>query len=123
MNLAKALGPAEPEDALKQYNDAVELLEHLTAVDASNPRYRIALADSLSSTARFYVRMAGEDGEPATRLRNWTRARSLYQRSQEVWLELGRTGKLPPARGGAIQEVSGELARCDDSLVKLQPAH
>jgi eukaryotic-like serine/threonine-protein kinase len=123
MNLAKALGPGEREDALKQYNDAVELLEHLTAVDASNPRYRIALADSLTSTARLYVGMAGEDGEPATRLRNWTRARSLYQRSQEVWLELGRTGKLPPARGGAIQEVSGELARCDDSLVKLQPAH
>jgi hypothetical protein len=69
------------------------------------------------------VGMAGRGGEPSTRVRNWTKARSLYQRSQELWLELGRAGKLPPARGGAIREVRGELARCNDSLVKLQQVH
>jgi hypothetical protein len=38
-----------------------------------------------------------------------------------LWLELSRTGKLPAARGEAIREVNSELARCDDSLAKLQP--
>jgi eukaryotic-like serine/threonine-protein kinase len=123
VNLGKALGPTDREDALKQYNDAVELLERVTAVDASNPRYHIALADALTGTARLYVRMAGEGKEPATRLRDWTKARSLYQRSQELWVELGRSGKLPPARSAAIREVNGELARCDDSLAKLQQGH
>jgi eukaryotic-like serine/threonine-protein kinase len=122
-NLAKALGPSDREDALKQYNNAVELLEHLTAADSSNAQYRIALADALTNAARLYVRTAGQDGEPSTRLRNWTKARSLYQRSQELWLELGRAGKLPPARGRAIREVSSELARCDDSVAKLQQVH
>jgi tetratricopeptide (TPR) repeat protein len=119
-NLAKALGHSDREDALKQYNDAVDLLEHLVVGDSTNSQHRIALADTLADEARLYARAAGQAAEPATRLRNWTKARSLYQRSQELWLELGRTGKLPPARGEAIQQVSSELARCDDSLAKLQ---
>jgi len=123
VNLGKALGPSDREDALKQYNDAVELLERVTAVDASNTRYRMVLADALTTEARLYVRVAGQDPDRATRLRDWTKARSLYQRSQELWMELGRSGKLPPARSGMMREVSGELARCNDSLAKLQAVH
>ena len=80
-HLAKALGPSHPEDALQQYNAAIELLEHLTVSDASKAQYRIALADALTNEARLYVRMAGEEGAHAMRLENWTKARSLYQRS------------------------------------------
>lgn len=123
MNLAKALGLSDREEALKQYSNAVELLEYLNTADRSNTPYRIALADALSNTARLYVRMAGLDGKPSTRLQYWTKAKSFYQRSQELWLELGRNGKVPPARGQTIQEVSGELARCNDSLAKLQQVH
>jgi tetratricopeptide (TPR) repeat protein len=122
-NLAKALGPSDREHALKQYNDAVDLLEHLIAADSSHTQYHIALADALTEVARLYVGMAGQAGEPSTRVRDWTKARSFYERSQELWLELGRSGKLPPARGGAIRKVSGELARCSDSLAKLQEVH
>jgi tetratricopeptide (TPR) repeat protein len=119
-NLAKALGTSDRETALKQYSNAVELLEHLTAVDRGNVQYRIVLADTLFNTARLYVRMAVQDREPSTRLRYWTNAGSFYQRSQELWLELGRAGKLPPARGREIREVSGELARCNDAVAKLR---
>lgn len=120
-NLAKALGPSEREDALQQYNDAVDLLEKLAAADSSNPQRRIVLADALADEARLYARLAGQTVEPSTRLRDWTKARSLCQRSQELWLELGRAGKLPPARSEAMREVSSEITRCDDSLAKLQP--
>ena len=119
-NLAKALGPSDREDALKQYGNAVELLERLTALDRSNTRYRIALAEALSNKARLYVRMAGEDREPSTRLQDWTNARSFYQRSHALWIELDRAGKLLPPMSGEIREVSGELARCNNSVAKLQ---
>lgn len=122
-NLAKALESSDREVALKQYSNAVELLEPLTAADRSNVQYRIVLADALSNTARLYVRMAGQDGEPSTRLQYWTNARSFYQRSQALWLELDRAGKLPAARGRAIRDVSGDLARCNDSVAKLQEVH
>jgi non-specific serine/threonine protein kinase/serine/threonine-protein kinase len=55
MNLGKALGPDDRQDALKQYSRAVELLEHLTAADRSNARYRIALADAQSKTAQLFA--------------------------------------------------------------------
>ncbi len=119
-NLAKALGPSDREDALKQYTNALEPLEHLTATDTSNAHYRVALAEALSNTARLYERMAAQDGEPSARLQYWTKARSFYQRSQELWLELDKAGKLPPARGRAIREVSGELARCNEALQQNQ---
>jgi len=122
-NLANALESSDREVALKQYGNAVELLEPLTAADRSNVQYRIVLADALSNTARLFARMAGQDEEPSTRLQHWTNARSFYHRSQAVWLELDRAGKLPPARARTIQEVSGELARCNESVAKLERVH
>jgi tetratricopeptide (TPR) repeat protein len=120
-NLAKALGSRDREDALKQYSNAVELLEPLTAADRSNAQYRIALADALLNTARLYAHNA--PGESSLSLQYWTKARSFYQRSQELWLELDKAGKVPAAKSHTIQEVSGELARCNDSLAKLQQVH
>ena len=78
---------------------------------------------TLCQTSRAsYVRRAGQQEEPSIRLQYWTKARSHYQRCQELWLELEGSGKLPSARGLAIQEVSGELSRCNDSLAKMAPS-
>jgi non-specific serine/threonine protein kinase/serine/threonine-protein kinase len=120
-NLAKALAPSDREDALKQYSMAIELLEPLTTTDRSNAQDRITLADTLSNAAELYVRMAST--EPSARLQYWMKAKSFYQRSQELWLELEKAGKLPPARSHAVQEVNDELARCNDSLAKLVQVH
>jgi non-specific serine/threonine protein kinase/serine/threonine-protein kinase len=119
-NLAKALEPREREDALEQYRDAIVLLENLAVADSSNAQPRIALADALAGEARLYARMAGQAGDSSTRLRDWTKARALYHRSHEVWVELGKAGKLPAARGETIRELNSELVRCDESLAKLQ---
>ncbi len=119
-NLARALASSDQGDALKQYSNAAELLENLVVSDASNSQPRIALADALTNAARLYVRMAAPTAEPSIRIRNWTRARSLYQRSQQLWLELGKADKIPHGRSGAVREVSSELVICDDSLAKLQ---
>jgi tetratricopeptide (TPR) repeat protein len=119
-NLARALAPGDPADALKQYDHAAELLENLVVSDASNSQPRIALADALSNAGKLYVRMAAPTGESSTRIRNWTKARSLYQRSQQLWSELGKADKIPHGRADALREVSSELVLCDDSLAKLQ---
>lgn len=122
-NLAKALGPSDRADALKQYGKAVELLEPLTITDKSNAQYRTSLADALANMARLYVRGTNEDSDSAMRVRHWTQARSLYQRSQDLWLELDRAHKLSPARRETIRQLTGELAQCNDSLAKLQQVH
>ncbi len=120
-NLAKAVASSDREYALQQYNNAIALLESLVAADPNDAQYRITLADTLSNTARLCLRSAGQQRNTPTRIQDWIKARSFYQRSQELWLELERTGKLPPGRNQVMREVAGELARCDDSLAKLQP--
>ncbi len=120
LNLGKALADSSSEDALKQFGSANELLERLTTLDPGNARYRITLADSLSNTARLYARMAGENGDSSARLESWTKSQSLYQRSQKLWLALGSAGVIPPGRTHALQELNVELARCNESLTKLQ---
>jgi tetratricopeptide (TPR) repeat protein len=121
LNFAKALSPGDYESVLKQYSNAIEVLDQLTAANRSNASYRIALAGALTDAARVYAHAA--DAEPSTRLVYWTKASSLYHRSQELWTELDKAGKLSPARWQAVQEMSIEMARCDDSLAKLQQVH
>ena len=52
-NLANALGPNNPGDALKQYSNAIELLQRLTSTDRSNAKYRTELAEALSRRERM----------------------------------------------------------------------
>jgi len=122
-NLAKALAPGDRANALKEYGNAIELLEPLTAADPGNARYRISLADALSNSARLHVLSAEGSKDSSAHLEDWMKARSFYQRSEQLWEELDKAGKLSPAQRRAIQEVSGEIAKCDSSLAKLQQAH
>jgi eukaryotic-like serine/threonine-protein kinase len=120
-NLAQALGPSDREDARTQFDNAIQQLERIASADRSNTRYRIALAEALSNTARFYARAAS--AEPSNSLQCWTKAKSFYEHSQELWLELDNAGKLSPTRRRVIPALNEELARCKDSLAKLQQSH
>jgi tetratricopeptide (TPR) repeat protein len=123
-NLGKALAPSDTMDALKQYTKAIELLEPLTITDRTNAQYRIGLADALTNTARLYARLASTHNEELSlRLQQWTKARSFYQRSESLWLELDRSGKLPLTNRRELRDITRELAICDDSVAKLQQPH
>jgi tetratricopeptide (TPR) repeat protein len=123
-NLGKAIASSDTTGGLKQYSQAIELLDHLTAADRANAQYRIRLADALTNTARLYARMAStNDVAPSLRQEQWTKARVFYQRSQDLWLELDRGGKLAVADRRWSREIARELAGCNDSLAKLQQAH
>jgi len=118
-NLAKAFAPRNRDKALKQSNNAVELLEHLASGDPNNTKYSLALANARLNTARLYVQFTEHDAPPARR-RDWAKARSAYQHCQELLLELNKVGKLAPGQSRLIQAIIGELAHCDRSLVELQ---
>jgi tetratricopeptide (TPR) repeat protein len=52
-NLGKALTSGDPAGALKQYNQAIELLDRLTAGDKTNAQYRSRLADARANAVRL----------------------------------------------------------------------
>ena len=121
LNLAKALSPNDYESVLRQYRSAIEVLELLTAANRNNANFRMTLAGTLTGAARIYVHAAG--GESSPRLAYWTKASSLYHRSQELWTELDKAGKLSPAQQQEARELNVEMARCDGSLARLQQVH
>jgi hypothetical protein len=47
-------------------------------------------------------------------------ARSLYQKSRDIWQELGNRGVLTGDLAKAPDEVARAIARCDAALSKLQ---
>ena len=122
-NLGKALAVSDRADALAQYTKAIELLEPLTAAQVNNAQYRIRLADALKNTARLYVRVASASAESESiRLEQWSKAQSLYQRSQDLWQDLDRAGKLVDRQG--LQDVARELAKLQqDRLVSRALTH
>jgi tetratricopeptide (TPR) repeat protein len=122
-NLGKALAPNDVPDALRQYGKAVELLEPLTLADGANAQYRIALAETLATTAGLYARTASGEEAGSRRLQQWTKARAFYERSRNLWLELDRSGKLPAAGSRSLSEITRELAAIDDSVDRLERVH
>jgi len=119
-NLGKALAPSDSMDALRQYGKAIELLEPLTVADGANAQYRISLAQALANAARLCARTASAEGDVSLRPQQWIKARTFYQRSRNLWLELDRSGKLPAAGSQSLKDVTRELAASNDSLARLQ---
>ncbi len=120
-NLGKAMESTNSAEALDQFNKATELLDRLTATDTNNAQYRIRLAGTLANTARLHVRLASRPHQAVSLQReHWSRARSLYQRSAGLWLELDRAGKLTTGVKEWPRQVARELASAKTSLAKLQ---
>ena len=108
-NLAKALALSDRTEALKEYGNAIELLEPLTAADPGNARYRISLADALSSTAGLYARAAEQSKDTSAGIDNWTKARTFYQRSEQLWENW--TKRVTPSRTASRDSGSQQRTR------------
>jgi len=120
-NLGKALTLSDPADALQQYRNAVELLNHLAASDVNDAQNRTRLADVLADSARLHARIASQTGATdSIRLQQWAAARDLYQRSYHILTELDREGRLAAADRQAPSQLARELAGCSNSLAKLK---
>ena len=123
LNLGKAVAPVDRTRGMENIRKAIELLEGLAAADAGNAQYRTDLADATTSAARLYVTMAARVDEPVNRrLGLLENAHSLYSRSQSLWLELERSGRLNVAGRRQSQAVVSELASCEASIARLQAA-
>lgn len=119
LNLGKALVWRDRDGAMENVCKAIGLLEELTTTDARNAQYRTDLADATASAARLYVKMASRMEAPSGRqLEFWENARSFFARSQNLWLELERSGRLAAADRSWLREVARELAMCETAAAR-----
>lgn len=120
-NLGRALTVGDPADALRQYNKAVELLNQLMAAGVNDGQNRMRLADVLANSARLRVRLASQTSSTdSIRLQEYAAARSLYQRSYGIWMELDREGRLAAADRQLPRQLVRELEGCITLVARLK---
>lgn len=121
LNLGKAMAASDGDAAMENVRQAVGLLEELTRTDTRNAQYRTDLADATASAARLYCKMASRLEEPAgRRLEFWDSARSFYTESQNLWLELERSGRLAGTDRRWPRNVARELAMCETTAARVR---
>ena len=61
---------------------------------------------------------AAKEIPPAETTNNWRNARDMFQRSLDIWHDMGRRGILGVQDERQLDEVTGQIAECDVFLQK-----
>ena len=105
-------------EARKNYARAVAIAEEVSRIDPINAEARARLAGSYESLGSLEERIASAATNRPTARRNWLEARSWYERSRTVWLELRKQNAVAGLNEGQAQELAEAISRCDSALRK-----
>lgn len=105
--------------ALENHRKAVAIYEAVSRADPANESVRENVAENLAWEAEAVAALASSaDARPEARAKNWRDARSVYQRSLDILLDLRKRGVLSGAKAGEPDRVAAEIAKCDAALKK-----
>jgi len=102
--------------ALAESSQAVALLE-ISEDDATQTQVRVLKAEAWKDVGETHVLLAAAARVSAERLAQWQRARNMYQRSLDVWLDLRQRGIINGVDSSKPEEIQRELAKCDANLL------
>jgi eukaryotic-like serine/threonine-protein kinase len=101
--------------AAENYRQALRLYQEIADADPTNAEGQTYLANTYFNLGQATSALAANENRE--RLQE---ARSLYQKSRDIWQELGNRGVLTGDLAKAPDEVARAIARCDAALSKLQ---
>lgn len=105
-------------EARKSYARSLAITEDLSRIDPMNAKIRAELAESYASFGGLGERIASVAANRPSARRSWREARSWYERSRSVWLELQKQNALIGLYKGKPQELAQAISRCDSALAK-----
>jgi non-specific serine/threonine protein kinase/serine/threonine-protein kinase len=108
----------DADRALESYQEALKIRQVLAA-DQTNSGARALLASTYANVGRLYVARASK-ASANHQAEFWREARSYYQRSLDLFLDLRRLGALTGAQAAEPDRIMTELARCDEALALLR---
>ncbi|HEY7443533.1 MAG TPA: serine/threonine-protein kinase [Vicinamibacterales bacterium] len=108
---------ADAGGALESYLEALKIRQTLAA-DLTNSEARASLASTFANLGRLYSSMASTES-PGQQAAHWHEARSYFQQSLDVLVDLRARGALTPGQSGELDQITAELAKCDDALAQL----
>lgn len=102
-------------EAMKRYRRALAIFEKLSSEDPTQAMKRRELARSYSNLGNVYAVLASKS--PGNRqIENWREARSNYQKSLDILLDMRNRGTLLAFESGEPEKIAAEIARCDAAL-------
>jgi serine/threonine protein kinase len=145
-NIYQALRSADPSNALIAYrlayteinigeimltqrrsSGAVQILKtaltRFQALMEGHPENGLnyqGLADAYAELGKAYEQFASNPGSPSqAKLRDWTEARTSYQKSQAVLVQAHDKGVLETDKSGYFARLSQDIATCDVRIARL----
>ncbi|MGH9769524.1 MAG: hypothetical protein ACREAB_19030, partial [Blastocatellia bacterium] len=107
--------------ALEAYQNGQGLAEELATADPKSAESRFEMALFHSKVGKAYAALAARISLPSGQsIERWRNARSLFQRSLDILLELQSRGALRALQAGEPERIKKELARCDAALAGFQ---
>jgi tRNA A-37 threonylcarbamoyl transferase component Bud32/tetratricopeptide (TPR) repeat protein len=110
----------ERDAALVEASRSLALLEGIAADPASGTRNSLRGQVYRRIAAIHAALGASQDLGVAERREHWRSARDLYARSLDVWRDMQKRGILTAEDAAKPREVAREIARCDDSLQRVE---
>jgi hypothetical protein len=102
------------------FHRALDAAETQSTADRMDVKARSDAAAYSSRIGDTYEAIAA-NGPVLKRQENWQQARSWYQKSLIIWLELRQRGSVSPREDGESPEKTVQgIARCDAALAKLK---
>lgn len=110
----------EREAALAEASKSLALLEGIAADPASGARSSLR-GQMYRRVAAIYAALgASANIGTAERRQHWGTARDLNARSLAIWQDMQKRGILTAEDAAKPEEIAREIARCDDSLRRLE---
>lgn len=111
---------ADERAALSAYKKALELAELRANSDTSNAAAREDLADSYAKSAAAYFFLgSNSQASTYTKKKRLLEARSLYQKSLELWQGMRDRGVLSGLHSDEPEKIAREISRCQSALDQL----
>jgi len=110
----------EGQASLENCRRARSLAEEMVAADSKTTVLRGIQALAYYNSGLAHETLVSTTRAAAQqRLEHWREARSWYQRSLDVHLELRNRGAFTHPEYGSLEESSRRIAGCDEALAKL----
>lgn len=107
--------------ATQNYQNSISILEALAAADPMNAARHRRLAQSYADFGAMYAKLASAPSVAGSRrIELWTEARAWYQKGLDIFRDIQRRGILTGVEPLKSNELTGEIAKCDAELSKLQ---
>jgi hypothetical protein len=95
---------------------SIPLAEAATARSSTNMKARVTLATAYFGAGQLHVSMAKSSVSAAQRVSQWREARTLFQKSLDIWQGIKTGRRLSVAQEKSFAEVEREAAACDSAL-------